>query len=597
MRNSLLLAASAAVLMMSASTASAQISAGNLALGRQSTVQIPSEGADYTLSLRAGQRIEAILRAGDFDAYQQLFAADDLDLAVASNDDGFDSGTDSRLVFTPTTSGSYILRASSLNFEDSGSATLVVNEIAPVREPRAGRLALGRNISGRLGESSGETDEGRRYDPYRIQLSQGDRVAFTMKSDDFDSYLIVGERNNGVFAELVANDDGGNDGLNSYIVFTAPRTAEYEVRASGLSRTDSGRYEIKAQQGPAAPVRTPIAVGETVDGVIDDKSSPNTSGTVSAYYTFSGQAGQPYEITLNSDDFDTFVEVFDAYDVSLGSDDDSNGDLNSRLLFTPTTSGDFTIEARAFSEGTGDFELKLVTTEPPPPPMPLSIGRLTEGELTDNSASLGGNERYDAYSLPLQAGQRVQIVLRSSEFDTVLEIDKEGDSFSAIATDDDGLGDGTNSRLLFQPETSGTYIVRVRGYGGNARGAYDIEASDRGPEPQAGSILVGATVRSSLSDRDNTSDSGAYYNDYEFHGRANEKLRFTLISPDFDALVKVGTMRNGTFRELAEDDDGLSDTHARLNWTVPSEGNYIVRVTSFAGASVGGYVLVVEPQP
>ena len=596
MRNSLLLAASAAVLVLSASTASAQISAGNLTLGRQMTVEIPSEGADYTLSLRAGQRIEAILRSGDFDAYQQLFSADELDLAVASNDDGIAESTDSRLIFTPTTSGTYILRASSLNFEDNGTATLKVSEIA-TREPRAGRLALGRNVSGRLGDNSGETDEGRRYDPYRIQLSQGERVALTLKSDDFDSYLTIGRRTNGVFEELAFNDDGGGDGLNSYLVFTAPQSGEYEVRASGLGSSDSGRYEIKAEQGPPRPLSTQISVGDTVDGEINDKSSANLSGGLSAYYNFEGRAGQLYEITLNSDDFDTFVEVFDANDISLGSDDDSNGDLNSRLVFTPTINGTYTIEARAFSSGTGDFELKLVTVEPPPPPTPIAIGLKIEGELTDADASLGGQERYDAYSVQLEAGQRIQVVLTSGDFDTVLDIGKDDTAFEALESDDDGLGEGTNSRLKFKPETSGTYIIRARGFSGPSRGAYEIEVSDLGPEPQAGSILIGATVRSSLSERNNTAENGAYYADYEFHGTASERLRFTLVSPAFDALVKVGTMRNGTFRQLAEDDDGLSDTHARLDWTVPSDGTYVVRATSYAPSSTGDYVLVVEPQP
>ncbi|MNC78095.1 hypothetical protein D3C75_1302270 [compost metagenome] len=70
-----------------------------------------------------------------------------------------------------------------------------------------------------------------------------------------------------------------------------------------------------------------------------------------------------------------------------------------------------------------------------------------------------------------------------------------------------------------------------------------------------------------------------------------------MIAPSFDALAEVGEERDGEFVSLAQDDDGLSDTHARLNWTAPSDGLYVVRARSFGPNATGDYVLMVERQP
>lgn len=597
MRNSLLIASSLTALMLSASPSLAQTQAGNLTLGSEVNVEVPAEGADYRISLRAGQRIEATLISSEFDAYQQIFLSDDTEEALAVDDDGLGDGTDSRLRFTASRSGEYVLRLSSLGFDESGEARLSVRAIEAAREPRASRIAVGRSASGRLNERSAEDDDGYRYDLYRLPLSTGQRVAIRMKSDDFDAYVSVGQRTEGVFEELASNDDGDNDGLNAYLVFVAEEAGDYDIRARSIESQPSGRYELRVEQGPPRAVASPVAIGDTISGSINSSSPSNTTGGRSAYYEFQAVEGQPVEISMSTNDFDGYLDVLDSREKSLASDDDSGGDLNPRLVFTPPADGTYRIEARPLGSGTGDFELKLQAVAPPPPPADLTVGQKLEAELLDEAASLGGDDRYDGYRLNLDEGQRVQIVMRSSDFDTVLEIGKDEKVFSALETDDDGLGEGTNSRLQFTVPSTGAYIVRARGFGQKPRGHYELEVSDRGPEPMPGSVLVGSTIRSSLSDNDKTADSGAYFNDYTFHAKADEKLRFTMVAPSFDAVVMVGQMRNGDFSELSQDDDGLSDTHARLNWTAGTEGTYVVRATSFAPNSTGNYVLTVERQP
>lgn len=596
MRNSLLAASAVAALMAAPVSALAQTDGGTLQPGRMVTVDIPSGGMDYRLQLTSGQRIEATLRSDDFDALLQLFSEDDTGTALARDDDGLGDGTDSRLRFTPVTDGVYLLRASALSPDEQGRARVEVRNIAPAREPRTERLVLNRKTNGRLDDASGEADDGSRYDLYRMDLRAGERVVVNMESDDFDTYLRLGQTRDGVFTQLADNDDA-RDSLNSRILFSAPTAGQYLVRATAFDSDAAGRYTITVEEAPALPAMAVLGVGDTISGELTAANTDLRDEGLAVYYTFQAEADRSYEITLISDDFDAYLEVLDQNESVLATDDDGGGDLDARLVFLPEAAGTYIIGASSIGSGTGDFELSLTGIAPPPPPASLNPGDEIEGELTDDDAAEGSQRRYDAYRIELAEGQRVQFTARSVDFDSVLDIGEAVRKFEVMESDDDGLGDGLNARLSFTAPSSGIYEVRVRGFHEDSRGGYELAATDLGPVPVAGSIMVGGVVRSSLSERDMSHDTGAYYDDYIFHAKAGEKLRFTMIAPAFDAVLQVGEMRNETFRDLATDDDGLSDTHSRLNWTAPREGSFVIRTTSYSNNATGDYMLSMDRQP
>ena len=77
-----------------------------------------------------------------------------------------------------------------------------------------------------------------------------------------------------------------------------------------------------------------------------------------------------------------------------------------------------------------------------------------------------------------------------------------------------------------------------------------------------------------------------------------DKLVVTMVSNDFDAFLVLGQDQDdGSFEALESDDDSLSDTHAKLEWTAPDEGTYVIRAGSFGQAQTGAYALMVERQP
>lgn len=564
-----------------------------------------AEGADYRyddfrLELRDGQRVEAILRSGDFDAYLEIYAEGGHDEPLASDDDGLDDGTDARLRFTAPQAGAYVLRVRQFSGLDGGAYTLAVTERAPA--PAAGRpqaVRIGAETSGRLDATAPEDEDGAAYRDFSVRLNRDQRVAIRLNSDDFDPMVRVGRLERGVFNELAANDDG-DDGLNSYLVFTAPTRGDYVIRAISFDGDGEGGFVLSLADGPAPAQARDLVVGRSQEGRLSDGSGVNGDDQRADLYRFTGREGQRIRLDLTSSDFDAYLELFRetaSGRESLATNDDGGEGTDSRLIHVLPADSAYLVEARAFGGGgEGAYRLSLSDLPPPPTPASLAFGQTVRGEVNEDGAADDMGRGYVAYRFTATKGQRIQAIMRSGDFDAYLELGEAGEGFSALAMDDDGLGEGTDARLNFIAPEDGQYEIRAMPLGGSGKGLFSLELIDRGPQPEPGSILVGATVRGSLSEDDALNEEGAYMDVYRFQAKGGEKLRLTMVSNDFDAFVEVGR-GDDSYSRLAFDDDGLSDTHARLDWSAPEDGPYVIRARSYGPNQMGTYALTVERQP
>jgi hypothetical protein len=409
----------------------------------------------------------------------------------------------------------------------------------------------------------------------------------------------------GAFEELAQNDDSGAGGLNSYLIFTAPSNGEYVIRASPLDGSTDGDYELALAEAPPPLVSRPITVGETVEGSLDEDDGGNQFGTRADAYSFTGTAGQRLVATMSSDAFDTYLELFSENTeenggrYALDSDDDGAGEgTNSRLTYTIPSDGQYTIEARAFTgEGEGAYTLMFEEAAPLPAPVALTFGATVQGEIVAEDPRDDENRGFDAYTFTGTAGNRIQLVMRSGDFDTYLQVGSPEGDFYAMASDDDGLGEGTDSRLNYILPNDGEFVVRASPLYADADGLYSLELLDRGPQPLPGSILVGATARGTLGEDDALAEDGSFYDAYRISVKAGDKLRLTMVSNEFDAFIDIGREDEaGVFTSVVSDDDSLSDTHAKIDWAVEEEGDYVIRARSFASGQSGGYALLVEPK-
>lgn len=554
---------------------------------------------DYRLQLRAGQRIEATLRSEAFDAYLEIRADGATGEPLASDDDGLDDGTDARLRFTAPEAGVYILRARQFSGLEGGDYALSVSERAPAPPPgRPQSIRIGAEAEGSL-DAAPEDDEGAPYRDFTVRLNRDQRVAVRLNSSDFDPTLRIGRLERSAFDQLAENDDG-DDGLNSYLVFTAPTRGDYVIRATSFDGEGRGDFTLSLADGPPpAQVRT-LMLGQSQEGSLGDASGSNEAGQRADPYRFAGREGQRVRLTLTSSDFDAYLELFRETATgreSLATDDDGLGQgTDSRLIHVLPADGTYVVEARAFSGGEGGYRLSLDDLPPPPEPVALSVGQTVQGEVVEDGAVDASGRAYAAYRFTATEGQRIQAIMRSGDFDAYLELGEFGKDFTALASDDDGLGEGTDARLNFIAPEAGEYEIRAMPLGGGGIGLFSLELIDRGPQPEPGSVLVGATVRGSISEHSALNDEGVYMDAYRLQAKSGEKLRLTMVSNDFDAFVEIGR-GDDSFSRLAFDDDSLSDTHAQLDWSAPEDGTYIIRARSYAPNQTGAYALTVERRP
>ena len=609
MRRQMILAAASWLTLSVAATAVAAQEAQPLAIGAAVEGDIGEGDARhpegfyrydaYAFEARAGQRLEAVMRSSAFDAALALHDPDG-DEELAFDDDGLGEGTDSRLRFTAERTGTYVLRARTLAEEGAGAYTLTLVERPPARPaPRPSGIRLGRTVEGELTARDPEADDGLPYDAWSFRAGEGERFAIALDSEAFDPVVRVGRMDRGVFDELAMNDDGLDAGLNSRLVFVAPEGGAYVIRVTPLGAGAEGAYSLTLSEGPEPLAAQPIAIGDTVDGGLTEDDGKSANGVPADAWRFEGRAGQRIRIDMISADFDTYLELFDGAGNSLATDDDGGPEgMNSRLIHTLPADGSYVIEARAFSSATGAYSLSLAEMEPERAPEPLAFGTTLEGEIGEGDSRDAEDRGFDGYSFSGRQGQRIQAIMRSGDFDTVLRIGRAGGEFSALASDDDGLGEGTDSRLNYTLPEDGDYVLRASAYGSEGEGLYSLELIDRGPQPQPGSILVGVTARGTLTESDATAEDNSFYDAYRVTLKADEKLAIIMVSNDVDSFVAIGRPgEDGAFEVLGSDDDGLSDTHSKLEWSAPSDGTYEIRAGTFQQGQTGAYALIVEKQP
>lgn len=357
--------------------------------------------------------------------------------------------------------------------------------------------------------------------------------------------------------------------------------------------------------GAAAPAvaqsdHPALRVGQTVNGTLaEDDPTPTERGRFKVY-RFEAAAGRPYIITMRSGDFDAYLRVarnMGGITDVLKENDDGGGETDARLRFTPTEAGSYLVVAQSLeADKTGAFTLQLadaprVTTGAP---RPVRIGETVTGALAETDAVLEEDDTfYDSYIIRGRAGQRLSIEMKSDSFDTYLSLGRmTGGEFVSKSTDDDGAGEGTDSRMRVTLDEEGEYVLRANSVG-TATGPYTLVVAERPanrpatPQP----LRPETETEGSLEDGDPEAEDGALYDYWSFRGRKNEPLTVTLSSDAFDTVVAVGRLVNGRFEEISNNDDGPDGTNSQLELTLPEDGEYVVRASSLGAGGTGAYKL------
>jgi hypothetical protein len=261
-------------------------------------------------------------------------------------------------------------------------------------------ISYGQTLSGALATSDCPFGDGSYFDDFAFTGTAGQKIAVSMKSGAFDTYLLLLAPDG---STLQTDDDGGG-GTDSYIpsdgtFFTLPSTGTFTIRANSIFAGATGSYTVALTlQSSSTCPSTLVSLGQTINGSLNSTTDCHiTSGDqTNAYvdlYRFNGTAGQQVAISLSAS-FDAFLYLVDPANSAI-SDDDSGGGTNSRIpasgFYTLPGTGVYIIYATSF----GAFETGSYTLVLSVPASPTSVtntndsgaGSLRQAIINANSTS------------------------------------------------------------------------------------------------------------------------------------------------------------------------------------------------------------------
>lgn len=406
------------------------------------------------------------------------------------------------------------------------------------------------------------------------------------------------------------------------------------LMGDGLTCTD--RPQFQTSDVPAA-----VASGRCTPTQVDAGATHGTIAGAPQVYCLQAQAGVSYTITVQLETLaDSVVELYSTTEM-LDSNDDFGGTLGSQLEWTAPSTSRFYVLVRGYNPRQGgDFNLNIVSSNaggPPPPPGGAGadcIGCYWNGQcraLADNpdasparceqnggvwqgagspcdggvqlnsrSGSLSFADTYQdhatcTWTITCPNARQVP-TLTFDTFDT-----EQGFDFVTVYSGATASGAQIGQRMsghslpipssLSSTQQSMTVQFTsdgsITGPGFSADYACARPSTVAPPAPPGGGVLsVPGHVESAITTGGDTAQ-------YTMQAQAGSTYTLSATpgtgNPLTDTFITI--YEAATMQELAHDDDGGDGTAARLTWTCPTTGSYVVEVRGFSRRQTGSFVL------
>ena len=262
----------------------------------------------HTFSGVAGQQITVSLSSSAFDTYLYLLGPGGQFL---TQDDDGGGGTNSRIVITLPSTGTYTIESTSFPQNVIGSYSLSLSSSCI-----SGAMLVGETAGGSLATTDCRSPlRGSSFyaDRHTFSGVAGQQITVSLSSSAFDTYLYL----LGPAGQFLAEDDDGGGGFNSRIVITLPANGIYTAESTLYHANATGNYALSIK------ATTSVLRGFDGPGLFNPSASAfflkNTPGGGSADFAFFyGPAGfgwTPVSGDWNGDGFDTVG----LYDPSTGT--------------------------------------------------------------------------------------------------------------------------------------------------------------------------------------------------------------------------------------------------------------------------------------
>ena len=310
---------------------------------------------DFTFAGRRGQEAVIDLRSSEFDPYLIVHTPSGEQF---DNDDYEGDMSRSLIALVLEETGTYEVTVTSYQEGESGSYTLQMDVGESVE------LAGLREETGTLGFDDSTLDDGEYIDIYEFTGRPGQRVTIDLRSDDFDTYLILADPN----GDHEENDDA-NDTTDSQIVTDITESGTYRVAVTSYEAGESGAYRLTIDQidvsrgraGQNRDVET-LTIGRTTVGELEFGDRTLATGEYQDFYVFDGRVGQSVRLEMASSEFDTFVALITPGGDIIENDDFEGNTSRSVVELNLTETGRYRVTATSYAAAeVGGYRLTVDT--------------------------------------------------------------------------------------------------------------------------------------------------------------------------------------------------------------------------------------------
>lgn len=416
---------------------------GMLTSGETRNVVLSENGSKWRYQGQQGTYLTIDIKgARGVDSFLSLYGPDGTQL---TGDDDSGGNLNPEIIDYPLpANGVYTVRAHTI--ADTGLITLTLT--ASDQSSGGGPLVVGKAQVGTLKPG--------REQRWTFAGEAGQIINVGMVSPEFDTFL---ELRNGQDMILAENDDGSTDTNAVISNFALPASDTYTIVARSATGTEGGAYELTVKPVKVAPGGGPLAVESPIQAAL----LPGQADT----YTFEAKEGTFATVRVQSDQLDTYLELYGPDDELLIGDDDSGGNLNAALLDFPIPAdGEYRVvvkSARPDSTQAGVYNIGLTLADDI-----AATGRLESGQSATAELTAG---QQDTWTFEAEEDQFVTVKMESDTLDTYLSLyDETGE---LLYINDDFFAKQAAIANFIVPKT-GKYRIVARAYSPEEEGTYTI---------------------------------------------------------------------------------------------------------------------------
>ena len=521
-------------------------------------------------------------------------------------------GTDDKIIFRPTETGTFYLDVADVAGLNEGSWTLTQESLDTI----AGNTSTTERIewtSGNTFRIESEINALSDHDWFKVWLDKGLTYSFSLDGTSLGGTLSDPQLSlRSVTGRLLAQDDNGGTGNDAKLVFSASDSGWYYLDAGASGNAYKGTYIIQGSSIQDDYANTALTEGS----VIVDADEP-TTGLVTYigdkdWFKAGLSAGVTYVISIKGDISDDaqldpltdpilFIRNADG-DVIMRSDDGDG--LDVLAYFTPTQDGLYYFDVgSAFRYDIGAYQIDVTLA---PPDDHASVLDDTATQITLNgtdkvttSGDIGIPGDKDVFKVTLTDDKVYLIEGKGFASNAGTLIDPYIRVFNEagfLVDFNNNGGKGNDAQFYFVPEEAGTYYIELSANNNANQGTYNLSISERNIpaddvpnniatniELSAGDVFDGNLL--TQGDEDWFRVSLEADESYVFQLKALASGYGTLVDPLIEIRDASGTLIKAV-------DDMLISNEPSLQYTPTASGDFYIVVKANSTQDTGTYTLI-----